>query len=1039
MDRRRIAFVALAVAAAFALAAPAGAENQGVGVGSGDLVKGDIALASDTDTFVADLAEGALLSGSVKAQKGSALLPGISLLRPNGSAVGLGTALKGLGKTKVSFKNFVADATGDWGMVVVGTSGTTGLYDASFKWKSPAKGGAKGTTVPNNGSHLCGLVGDDGALFTFKVTEKSGPALAAVEVVGPDGEIVAGSEALVVRKGTKISGKKIPLAGGFGTYGVRLVSAGAGVTVVDCTVSVKFAKHTKETIELGPEPSLTSTSPNQGKDGTNLTVDGANFVSGARVFFDDVEATPVAFQSATALGAAAPVHPSAASGGQVDITVVNPDGQSVTLANGYRYLGPPLPTSVTPSGSPLTGGVTLQISGNNFRAGSTVTVGGNPATNVQVVATNLITCVTPAGVAGPAPVVVTDEFGRAALPVAGHSYFGPPTITSVSPTSGPSYGGTTVTVSGSAFRSSPATRLFVDSVEYVGHNILSGSSLSFVLPAGESGPVTLSVQDEFGQSSTNGSLLSRTRALQVVADAIPDVGSGLDFFALRMELGDLDGDGAPDIVLSSPYAYYDYYSSSNIGSRILMNNGDGTFTDGTAARNGSFQYNGDYGQGTALALHDINGDSYLDIVLSSHYPFYDYSKYTTYNGKPAYYWGGATDFATRLLLNDGNGYFTRDGGYRLPTPGSSAGYGTGERFQAIANAMGDLDGDETPDLILLHHRQVDYAYIYGAYYNPKAGTYYLYESAVYTPALRVLTNDGSGYFTHKTDAIPGPYMNYGNYVYEDFDGVTLEVGDLDGNGSNDIVVTRAYPFSYYNWYSYQTYYYDATRVLLNDGYASFSWNRYAMPTSPGQGGSSPDFWQASCSALGDLDGNGTNDLVLGLTYAQYYYDAVTGGVVLSPAIRLFTNDGYGYFYNATDSAFSSSLIRSGGSNMLLGVNEIHLGDVDGDGSTDIVTAGSVYYVYNYNGSGTGYYGQIPSGYVNPTKILLNDGYGFFTDATTDMLPPAVNGDWFQSKDLDVRDLDDDGSLDFIFVSNYYPNTPYQTTENNRPLRVLLNK
>jgi IPT/TIG domain-containing protein/WD40 repeat protein len=83
---------------------------------------------------------------------------------------------------------------------------------------------------------------------------------------------------------------------------------------------------------LGEGPTITRISPEEGpiEGGTQVTISGSNFVDGATVTFGDVDATGVAVAS---LVATTPAH----AAGAVDVTVTNPDGQSVTFANGFTY------------------------------------------------------------------------------------------------------------------------------------------------------------------------------------------------------------------------------------------------------------------------------------------------------------------------------------------------------------------------------------------------------------------------------------------------------------------------------------------------------------------------------------------------------------------------------------------------------------------------------------------------------------------------------------------------------------------------------
>ena len=78
---------------------------------------------------------------------------------------------------------------------------------------------------------------------------------------------------------------------------------------------------------------------------------------------------------------------------------------------------PPLPTvtSVAPPTGPTAGGTAVTITGTNFVAPATVTIGGSAAVSVVVVDATTITCVTPAGPAGPAAVAVTTPNGMGTL------------------------------------------------------------------------------------------------------------------------------------------------------------------------------------------------------------------------------------------------------------------------------------------------------------------------------------------------------------------------------------------------------------------------------------------------------------------------------------------------------------------------------------------------------------------------------------------------------------------------------------------------
>lgn len=91
-------------------------------------------------------------------------------------------------------------------------------------------------------------------------------------------------------------------------------------------------------------------------------------------------------------------------------------------------VNPPAPaptvTSIAPTSGPITGGTAVTITGTNFVAGATVSVGGAAATGVTVVSATSITATTPIGAEGAADVVVTNADAQAATLTGGFTYIG---------------------------------------------------------------------------------------------------------------------------------------------------------------------------------------------------------------------------------------------------------------------------------------------------------------------------------------------------------------------------------------------------------------------------------------------------------------------------------------------------------------------------------------------------------------------------------------------------------------------------------------
>ncbi|GEM_PF-1384091 len=155
--------------------------------------------------------------------------------------------------------------------------------------------------------------------------------------------------------------------------------------------------------------------------------------------------------------------------------------------------------AVVPSAGPSAGGTAVTVYGNRFHAGATVKVGDTPATNVTVVSGRTITCDTPAGAAGAADVVVTHPDGPSATLAGGFEYVPPPDLVSVTPDSGRSSGGTSLTLSGSGFRF--GATVTVDGNACSNYDYASiPTQILCEAPAGDLGTVGIAVQNPDGQS-----------------------------------------------------------------------------------------------------------------------------------------------------------------------------------------------------------------------------------------------------------------------------------------------------------------------------------------------------------------------------------------------------------------------------------------------------------------------------------------------------------------------------------------------------------
>jgi uncharacterized protein YhjY with autotransporter beta-barrel domain len=193
-------------------------------------------------------------------------------------------------------------------------------------------------------------------------------------------------------------------------------------------------------------PTLTVASPSNGPavGGTSVTLTGTNLSGATSVTFGGTAATSFTVNSAASITVTTPAH----AAGAADIVVTTPNG-AATLSGGYTYLAAPTLTVASPSNGPAVGGTSVTLTGTNLSGATSVTFGGTAATSFTVNSAASITVTTPTHAAGAADIVVTTPSGAATLP-GGYTYLSAPTLTAVSPASGPTAGGTSVTLTGTS-------------------------------------------------------------------------------------------------------------------------------------------------------------------------------------------------------------------------------------------------------------------------------------------------------------------------------------------------------------------------------------------------------------------------------------------------------------------------------------------------------------------------------------------------------------------------------------------------------------
>ncbi|MEM7201659.1 MAG: VCBS repeat-containing protein [Planctomycetota bacterium] len=417
-----------------------------------------------------------------------------------------------------------------------------------------------------------------------------------------------------------------------------------------------------------------------------------------------------------------------------------------------------------------------------------------------------------------------------------------------------------------------------------------------------------------------------------------------------LAFGDVDGDGDGDLVVGTDL-------QQNL---LYLNDGGGTFVDATVGR---LPVSLDVTLGVALA--DVDGDGDLDIVF-------------------------ATRHQNHLYLNDGSGRFA-DATAQLPSA-----FDVSNDVVAI-----DVDGDADVDLVFGNGGQQNRLYL-----NNGLGQFFDGTSSRLPISLdetvdlakidldrdgdadlivanrngtRILVNDGTGAFTSS------PFPAHADRT------LAVAAGDVDGDADPDLFSGNV----------------EEDRLYLRNAAGAFL---LATPTRMSEAGFSADIVPA------DLDGDGDLDLVLSDHVTRPYRNDGLGNFVamgsatppygpsaFQPDVDCFDADGDGDVDVAVAVYLGQNrLLLNDGSGVLVEATAerlpadqertravVALG-VEGDGDQDLVFAGDL---------------------VQP-RLYVNDGSGFFADATASSMPAGIE----QLGRLAASDVDGDGDLDLVLAT-----------------------
>ncbi len=462
-----------------------------------------------------------------------------------------------------------------------------------------------------------------------------------------------------------------------------------------------------------------------------------------------------------------------------------------------------------------------------------------------------------------------------------------PTITSFSPTSGPV--GTTVTITGTGFDTAPSNNIVFFGATMATVAAATATSLTVTVPVGATYQRITALNGTTHLIAYSAKPFITTFTPNKGAITANDIAAKVDFTTggttlgpVNVAIGDLDGDGKPDLVVAN--------SSSNTVSVFRNTSTTGSLT---AA---SFAAKVDFATGSlpgGVAIGDLDGDGKPDLVV-------------TYQGPP--------DMVSVLRNTSTIGSIT------TASFAPKVDFATGSVSGGVA--IGDLDGDGKPDLVVA---------------NSFSSTVSVFRNTSISGSITTAS------FAPKVDFATGS------------GGYGVSIGDLDGDGKPELVVANSFGSTV-----------SVFRNISTSG--SLTTASFAAKV---------DFTTGSLPlgvAIGDLDGDGKPDLVV----------TNTGSATVSVLRNTSTSAGI------TTSSFAAKVDFTTGFNP----RSVAIGDLDGDGKLDIA-------VTNYSST---------------VSVLRNTstGGGITTGSFATKVDFATGRN---SNSVAIGDLDGDGRPDMAVVND----------------------
>jgi hypothetical protein len=347
-------------------------------------------------------------------------------------------------------------------------------------------------------------------------------------------------------------------------------------------------------------------------------------------------------------------------------------------------------------------------------------------------------------------------------------------------------------------------------------------------------------------------------------DVTDKAGVGHPCWAMGVAVGDYNGDGRPDLIVSC------------FGGVVLYrNNGDGTFTDVTKQAG----LDKDVGWATGVAFGDYDGDGNSDLFISHYVDFdlHDLPKFGS--AKTCSYHQIAVQCGPRGLKGSPDSLFHNNGDGTFTDVSKEAGVDDANHFFGLTAVWSDFGNDGKLDLFVTNDGEPNYLYLNDgkghfkevALESGAAVSEEGMEQANMGLAVGDYTNTGrmSIAISHFSDEYAALYRNDGGLSFTDasyaagiarasspFVGWGDAFVDLDNSGWLDLVIANGHVYPQVDSGDAGTHYRERKLVYLNQHDGTFR----EAAAETGAAAMIPEVSRGL--AVGDLFHRGVEDLVV---------------------------------------------------------------------------------------------------------------------------------------------------------------------------------